>query len=172
MDPKSLKAQLLTHKGQRMAVIGIQGRLGQDHGFRGHDFNKSLGELGNHDVLYTMLDSGGGSVVDAWIIYDYLMARPAPKPRSLVLITGQCSSDAILIPLAFDQILMRPDAYMQFQPINLSRPTAGQRATRFIGLKVADRTGSTFEDVLRWMDKNKRFTADECLARSLCDAIV
>jgi ATP-dependent protease ClpP protease subunit len=119
-----------------------------------------------------MLDSGGGSVVDAWIIYDYLMARPAPKPRSLVLVTGQCSSDAILIALAFDQILMRPDAYMQFQPVNLTRPIAGQRATRFIGLKVADRTGSTFEDVLRWMDKNKRFTADECLARSLCDAIV
>jgi ATP-dependent protease ClpP protease subunit len=155
-----------------MAVISIQGGLGRHHGFRGHDFNKSLGELGNHDVLYTMLDSGGGSVVDAWIIYDYLMARQAPKPRSLLLITGQCSNDAILIALAFDQILMRPDAYMQFQPINLSRPTAGQRATRFIGLKVADRTGSTFEDVLRWMDKNKRFTADECLARSLCDAIV
>src|SRR5260370_25408914 len=150
MDPKSLKAQLLTHKGQRMAVISIQGRLGEDHGFRGHDFNKSLGELGDHDVVYTMLDSGGGSVVDAWIIYDYLMARPAPKPRSLVLITGQCSNDAILIPLAFDQILMRPDAYMQFQRINLNRPIARQRATKFLGPKESDCTGFTFVDVLRW----------------------
>jgi ATP-dependent protease ClpP protease subunit len=79
MDPRSLKAQLLTHKGQRMAVISIQGELGQRHGFRGHDFNKSLAELGNYEVLYTMLDSAGGSVVDAWIIYDYLMARPAPR---------------------------------------------------------------------------------------------
>src|SRR5258708_20865223 len=126
MDPKSLKAQLLTHKGQRMAVISIQGRLGQDHGFRGHDFNKSLGELGNHDVLYTMLDSDGGSVVDAWIIYNYLMARPSPKPRSLVLITGQCSGDAILIPLAFDQFLILPNTYIHFQPINLSPPAPGQ----------------------------------------------
>ena len=172
MDPRSLKAQLLTHKGQRMAVISIQGGLGQRHGFRGHDFNKSLAELGNHEVLYTMLDSAGGSVVDAWIIYDYLVARPAPRPRSLVLITGQCSNDAILISLAFDQILMRPDACMQFQSIDLTRPIAGQRATRFIALKVADRTGAKFEDVLRWMDKNKRFSAEECLSRSLCDAVI
>lgn len=172
MDPRSLKAQLLTHKGQRMAVISIQGGLGQLHGFRGDDFNKSLTELGNYEVLYTMLDSAGGSVVDAWIMYDYLMARPAPRPRSLVLITGQCSSDAILIPLAFDRILMRPDASMQFQPIDLSRPIAGQRATRFIARQVAERTGSNFEDVLRWMGRNKRFSAEECLSRSLCDAVI
>jgi ATP-dependent protease ClpP protease subunit len=172
MDARSLQAQLVTHKGQRLAIISLQGRLGQRHGFPGYDFNKSLSELGNYDVLYTIFDSAGGSVVDSWLIYDFLMAAPAPRPRSLVMITGQCSGDAVLIPLAFDQILMRPTAYIQFQPIVLSRPLAGQRTTRFIARMVAERAGSKVEEVMRWMDKNREFTADECLARSLCDAIV
>jgi ATP-dependent protease ClpP protease subunit len=172
MESKSLQAQLVTHKGQRLAIISLQGRLGQDYGFRGHDFNKSLSGLGNYDILYTIFDSAGGSVLDSWLIYDFLMTTPAPRSRSLVLITGQYSGDAVLIPLAFDQILMRPAAYIQFQPMMLSRPLAGQRTTKFIARMVAERAGSKVEEVLRWMDKNKKFTADECLARSLCDAIV
>jgi ATP-dependent protease ClpP protease subunit len=118
------------------------------------------------------LDSSGGSAVDSWGIYDFLKTLSPPRYGSLVLITGQCSADAILIALAFNQILMRPDAYIGFRPLQRTRTASGSKATGLLARLVAQRTSSQVEEVFRWMDKNRKLSAEECLRLSLCDAIV
>ena len=44
--------------------------------------------------------------------------------------------------------------------------------TELIARLIAQRVKCRVEDVLGWMDKNKKFTAEDCLKLSLCDAIV
>ena len=41
-----------------------------------------------------------------------------------------------------------------------------------IGRLIAKRTTRGIEEVLGWMDKQREFNADQCLARSLCQAII
>lgn len=67
---------------------------------------------------------------------------------------------------------MQPQSYIRFRPVELSRPAATRRVTKLIAGLVARRIGCRIEDVLGWMDKNTKLTADECLKLSLCDAIV
>jgi ATP-dependent protease ClpP protease subunit len=172
MDPGWLEAKLVAHKRWRMAVIRLYGGVGPPHGFRASQFINSITDLGKYDVLYGILDSGGGSPVDAWIIYEFLRKKPMPRRGSLVLITGHCGADAILIALGFGQILMHPGAWMQFEATKLNNLAAGQQVTRLIARQIAQRAECQIGEVLGWMDKNRKFTAEECLKRSLCDAII
>jgi len=103
-----------------MAIVGLHGAIGPPLGIQADRFVNSLSRLGDNDVLFAILDSSGGSAVDAWIIHDFVSKNLAPQHRSLVLITGECSSDAILIALAFEQILMRPGAYIRLEPVPLA----------------------------------------------------
>ena len=172
VDGASLGARIVAYKGQRMAVLTLSGAIGLPLGFHASQFIHSLNQLRDYDVLYTILDSSGGSANDAWLIYDFLIKGPAREHGSLVLITTECSGDAILISLGFQQILMQPQSYICFRPVELSRPAATRRVTKLIAGLVARRIGCRIEDVLGWMDKNTKLTADECLKLSLCDAIV
>jgi ATP-dependent protease ClpP protease subunit len=171
MDYGSLEARLVTQKGERMAVFRFFGAIGPPRGFRASEFINSLSRLGDYDVLYTILDSSGGSAVEAWIIYDAL-TKSAQRHRSLVLITNECSGTAILIALAFEQILMLRGASIGFLPVELPRVAAARQLTQSMARLIGKRIGRPVEDVLGWMDKNKKFTAEECLSLSLCDAIV
>jgi ATP-dependent protease ClpP protease subunit len=172
MYPGWLEAKLVSHKGWRMAVIRLYGGIGPPDGFRARQFIDLVTGLGKYDVLYGILDSAGGSPVDAWIIYEFLKTRPAPRRGSLVLITSQCGGDAVLIALGFGQILMHPGASMRFEATKLNSLVAGQQVTRLIARQIAQRAECQIGDVLGWMDKNRKFTAEECLKRSLCDAII
>jgi ATP-dependent protease ClpP protease subunit len=172
MKPGTLEARVEVQKGQRIAVLNFSGTIGLPFGFNAQHFIESLTSLGEHDVLYAVLDSSGGSPVDAWIIFDFLKKATPRRYRSLVLITGECSGDALLVALGFDQILMRQDALIGFQPTELSSLAATRQATKLMARLIARRSRCHVEDVLAWMDKNRRFTAEECLARSLCDAII
>ena len=172
MKPGSLEARIEVQKDRRIAVINLSGPIGSPSGFDASRFIESVTSLGQHDVLYAILDSPGGSPVDAWIIFDFLKKAPPRRYGSLVLITGECSGDALVIALGFDQILMRQDAYMELQSAKLSGLAATRQATKLMGRLLARRSRCHLEDVLAWIDTNKRFTAEECLARSLCDAIV
>jgi ATP-dependent protease ClpP protease subunit len=67
---------------------------------------------------------------------------------------------------------MRPYAYIEFCPLQRAGSAGGSKVTGLLGRLVAQRTGSRTEEVLRWMDKNKKLSATECLRLSLCDAIV
>ena len=168
----SLGARIVAYKGQRMAVLRISGGIGLPSGLQAPHFIHSLNKLADYDVLYAILDSAGGSAIDTWLIYDFLSKGPAREHGSLVLITTECSGDAILISLGFQQILMQPQSYIRFRPVELSRPAATQKVTKLIAGLVARRIGCRIEDVLAWMDKSKKLTAEECLTLSLCDAIV
>jgi ATP-dependent protease ClpP protease subunit len=168
----SLGVRIVAYKGQRMAVLRISGGIGLPSGLQAPHLINSLNQLTDYDVLYAILDSSGGSAIDTWLIYDFLVKGPAREHGSLVLITTECSGDAILISLGFQQILMQPQSYIRFRPVELSRPAATQKVTKLIAGLVARRIGCRIEDVLDWMDKSKKLTAEECLALSLCDAIV
>lgn len=168
MKRGSLEAKIVVQKGQRFALVNVSGSIGLPFGFQGNHFIESLTNLGKYDVLYAIMDSPGGSPVEAWIIFHFLTEARQTRSASLVLIIGECSGDAVLIALAFDQIFMRHDAHMEFRPAGLSRLPA----TRQVSDLIARRAGCQAEDVLAWMDRNRRFTAEECLIRSLCDAII
>jgi hypothetical protein len=172
MDPSGLAAKIVNQKGLDLAVVELRGNVGWPSNFRARTFIDLLKSLGRFDLLYAVLDSGGGSPVDSWGVYRFLKMASEARYGSLILITGHCSADAILIALAFDQILMRPGTYLEFRSISLSRPIAGRRVTELLARLVAKRSGSRPEEVLVWMDKNKRLSETECLERSLCDAIV
>jgi ATP-dependent protease ClpP protease subunit len=167
-----MEAKLISQKGLKVAFVDLYGNVGWPSDFRARTFIDSLRGLGNYDLLYAVLDSAGGSPVDSWGIYRFLEMAPKTRHGSLVLITGLCSADAILIALGFSQILMRPGAHIEFRPISLSRAVAGRRVTEVLARVVAERSGARREEVRGWMDKNKKLSAEECLKRSLCDAIV
>jgi ATP-dependent protease ClpP protease subunit len=172
MEEGPIEAKVVAYKGERMAIVKLCGFIGPPLGFRAYQFVNSLNRLRDYDVLYAILDSPGGSAVDAWIIHDFVIKNVAPQHRSLVLIKGECSGDAILIALAFEQILMRPGAYIRLQSVPLAKAVSSRRATEFIARLIAQRIERRIEDVLSWMDKNSKFAAEECLKLSLCDAIV
>jgi hypothetical protein len=135
------------------------------------------GTSGKHSVLRSPFGSGERTrfVVLSRKAFPAIAVVPGvQKPRhgSLVLITERCAGDAILIPLTFDQILMRQSAYIQFTALHFPNSKAGQRSNQLLARRIAERTGSRIEEVLGWMDKNKKLSAEECLERSLCDAIV
>ena len=172
MDANPVKASVVVQGNRRLGTIKMQGPIGADIGFEAHHFSAAVRALGRYDMLYATLDSSGGSVLDAWIIYDYLRSGSASRNPSLVVIDGECSGTAILIAIGFDQILIRVDSCIQFCPVTLMNSNAGPKTTRMIARLVARRTRHRIEDVLGWMDKYRKFTADQCFACSLCEAII
>jgi ATP-dependent protease ClpP protease subunit len=172
MKPGRPEAKILVQKGQRVAVMSHSGTIGPPSGLSASQFIESLTSLGKHDVLYTILDSSGGSPVDAWAIFSFLKRTSHTRNGSLVLITGECAGDALLVALGFDQILMRADACIAFRPAEVRSLATIRLTTKIMARVTAKRAGCQVEDVLAWIDKDRRFTAEECLRRSLCDAIV
>jgi ATP-dependent protease ClpP protease subunit len=172
MNPSGLQAKVVRQKDLDVAVVEMSGEIGWPSSLRVSAFMDLLKSLGNYDVLYAILDSSGGSPVDSWGIHDFLKKLSPPRYESLVLITGRCSGDAILIALAFNQILMRPYANIEFRPLQLAGKASASKVTGLLARLVAQRSGSPVEEVFRWMDKNKTLSAEECLKLSLCDAIV
>jgi ATP-dependent protease ClpP protease subunit len=172
MNRRGLEAKVVRQKDLDVAVVEMSGDVGWPSGILASGFIDLMGSLGNYDLLYGILDSSGGSAVDSSGIHDFLKTLSAPRYGSLVLITGACSADAILIALAFNQILMRPDAYMEFRSLQRPGMVSGSKVTGVLARLVAKRTSSQIEEVFRWMDKNTKLSAPECLRLSLCDAIV
>jgi ATP-dependent protease ClpP protease subunit len=101
MNPSGLEGKVVRQKDLDVAVVEISGDVGWPSALRASNFIDMIASLGNYDVL---LDSNGGSPVDSWAIYDFLKTLSPPRYGSLVLITGRCSADAILIALGFNQI--------------------------------------------------------------------
>jgi hypothetical protein len=168
----SIEAKIVRQNGLDLAMVEMHGEIGWPSAFRGKTFIDSVKGLGPYDVLYGVLDSPGGSPIDSWGICQFLTGLQRPRYGSLVLITERCAGDAILIPIVFDQILMRPWAHIQFTALHFPSLKAEQRCNQLLARWIAERTGSEAEEVLGWMDKNKKLSAQECLERSLCDAIV
>jgi ATP-dependent protease ClpP protease subunit len=171
MNPSGRGAKIVHQKGLDLAVVEINGDVGWPSALHARSFIDSIKGLANYDLLYALLDSGGGSPIDSWAIYDFLKTV-SPRYGSLGLITGRCSADAIIIAMAFNQILMLPHAYVEFCPLRRPRSASSSKFNGVLARLVAQRTGSGKEEVLRWIDKNKKLSATECLRLSLCDAIV
>jgi ATP-dependent protease ClpP protease subunit len=172
MEPNPIGARLVVEGNRRIAIIKMHGQIGADCGFGAHHFCAAVRGLGSYDLLHATLDSTGGSVIDAWIIYDYLRSGPASRYSSVVIIDGQCSGTAMLIAIGFDQILMRPGSSIQFCPVKLTSSIAGPQTTRMIARLIARRTRHGTDEVLAWIDKERKFNADQCLGCSLCEAII
>jgi hypothetical protein len=172
MYRSSLEPKIEVHKGYRIASIKLRGEVGGGGGFESNHFRSALQQLGRYDMLYAVLDSSGGSVFDAWVIYDYLKSGPASRYPSLVLITGQCSGIAMLLALGFQQILMRPYAYMRFGRIKLTNTHAGRPASLLMAKLIARHAGCDRDKVFNWMRNRYAFTAKQCLKHHLCHAIV
>ena len=170
MYRSSLAPKIEIHKGYRIASIKLHDEVGS--GFESNHFRSALQQLGRYDMLYAVLDASGGSVFDAWVIYDYLKSGPASRYPSLVLITGQCSGIAVLLALGFQQILMRPYAYMRFERIKLTNADAGRRASLLMAKLIARHAGCDRDKVFNWMRNHYTFTAKQCLKHHLCHAIV
>jgi ATP-dependent protease ClpP protease subunit len=168
----SLEPRVEIHKGYRIARIKLHGEVGGSDGFESNHFRSALQELGHYDMLYAVLDSSGGSIFDAWVIYDYLKSGPASRYPSLVLVTGQCSGIALLVALGFQQILMRPYAYMRFERIKLTNAQAGRRASELMAKLIARHAGCDCDKVSNWMQHRYVFTAKQCLRHHFCHAIV
>jgi ATP-dependent protease ClpP protease subunit len=139
MKRGTLEAKLEVHKRRRVAVISISGTIGLPYGFHAPHFLESLASLGEYDVLYATLDSFGGSPVDASTIFDFLKKSSPKRYGSLVLITGECSGDALLIALGFDQILMRSEALMGFHPATFRSSSATRYTTVLMARLIAQR---------------------------------
>jgi ATP-dependent protease ClpP protease subunit len=172
LDRSSLEPKIEIHKGYRIASIKLRGEVGGGAGFESNHFRSALQQVGRYDMLYAVLDSSGGSVFDAWVIYDYLKSGPASRYPSLVHITGQCSGIAILVALGFQQILMRPYAYMRFERIKLTNADAGRRASRLMANLIARHARCDRDKVFNWTQNNYVFTAKQCLRHHVCHAIV
>lgn len=172
MNYGSLEARIVAHEGERFAIVRISGAIGPPLGIQAEQFINSVSQVGDYDFLYGILDSPGGSMIDSWIIYDFLTRDRVPRPRSLVKITGVCLGDAILIALAFEQIIIRRDSYFQFQPVALTKAVGTRPATRLMALIVARRIERRSEEVLGWMENNKKFNGEESLRLGLCNAVV
>ena len=99
MKRSSLEARMEVQRGQRMATVYLSGIVGSRSGFSARRFIDSLTNLGKYDALHAMLDSSGGSPIDSWAIFSFLKTGSPRSFRSLVLITGECSGDAVLIAL-------------------------------------------------------------------------
>lgn len=169
-DP--LEVRIKIHKEKRIAMVWLDGTIGLPLGFGAQQFVDAVGSLGNYDILYAVLDSPGGSWLDAWIIHRFLTMAGAPGRRSLVLIAGECSGAAILVALAFEHIAMRRGSYIQLQPVPLTETIGAQRVQRYIASLITQRVERRVEEVLGWMNKNKRFSAEECVRLSICDGIL
>jgi ATP-dependent protease ClpP protease subunit len=172
MKSGGIEAKIVRQNGLDLAFVEMHGAIGFPSGFRAKTLIDSFKTLRPYDVLYGVLDSSGGSLSDSWTISQFLRAIPKTNYASLVLIPDRCLGDAILVALAFDQILMRPSAYIQFESTGGSNRKGGRNFNQPLACRVATRTGTQVEEVLEWMDKNKKLSAEECLKRSLCDAIV
>ena len=172
MKSGGIEAKIVRQKSLDLAIVEMHGDIGWPSAFGAKRFVDLFNSLRVYDVLYGVLDSPGGSPSDSWDISQFLTGIQKPRYGSLVLITERCSSDAILIALAFDQILMRPSSYIEFNVLHFSNSKAEQRANQLVAHRVAKRIGSKLEEVLGWMDKNEKLSAEECRKRSLCDAIV
>jgi ATP-dependent protease ClpP protease subunit len=171
MNPGGVVAKIIHQKGLDIAVVEVNGNGGWPSVLQAGNFIDSIKGLGDYDLLYALLDSSGGSPIDSWAIYDFLKTV-SPRYGSLGLITGRCSADAIMIALAFNQILMLPHAYVEFCAVRRPRSASSSKFNGVLARLVAQRTGSGKEEVLRWIDKNKKLSATECLRLTLCDAIV
>jgi hypothetical protein len=153
-------------------MVSLDGTMGPPLGFRAQQFVDAVVSLGDYDTLYTVLDSPGGSWLDAWIIHRFLTMAGGARRRSLVLITGECSGAAVLIALAFEHIAMRRGSYIQLQPVPLSETIGARLAQRYIASLIARRVEARLEEVLGWMNENKRFRAEECVELSISDGIL
>ncbi|MBV9873123.1 MAG: hypothetical protein JO025_00215 [Verrucomicrobia bacterium] len=167
-----LEAKIEPSEGKRFAVVRLDGGIGPPDGVQARQFVDAITQLGECQVLYLTLNSPGGSLIDTWIIYDFLMKDSAQREQSLALISGECSRDAILIPMAFQRILMRIGSYIQFEPAQLTKATSSRQVTLLIARLIAQRIRRRPEEVLDWMDSNRTLSAEDCLRLSLCDAII
>ena len=173
MCQNPLRAELLTTDTRlRVAKITLSGEIGSREGFQAQDLHETLQKLGSYEALFANLDSPGGSVFDAWIIYDYLIIGPVHQRPSLVLITGECSGAAILIAMGFQKIHMLSRAYMRFEPIKLRDIATSQRATKTVARAIAKRTKSDAKKILQWMREERTISSQDCFEHRLCDAVV
>lgn len=167
-----LEAKVEPTKHGRMAIVRLEGGIGPPDGVQARQFVDAITQLGEFQVLYLTLNSPGGSLIDTWIIHDFLIKDSAQREQSLALITGECSRDAILIPMAFQQILMRPASCIKFEPAQLTKATSSRQVTLVIARLIAQRIRRRPEEVLDWMDSNRTLSPEDCLRLSLCDAII
>ena len=167
-----LRAELIISAGSRTAKITLSGEIGSRAGFEAHHFHDALQGMGSYDALFASLDSPGGSVFEAWIIYDYLIVGPVYQHPSRVLITGECAGAALLIAMGFKEIYMQSHACMRFEPVQLSNTATSRRATETVASVIAKRTESDATEILDWISERRTFFPQECLDHRLCDAIV
>ena len=167
-----LRAELVTDAASRIAKITFSGEIGSRAGFEARHLHSALQGLGSYDTLLASLDSPGGSVFEAWIIYNYLIVGPVYQHLSRVLITGECAGAALLIAMGFKEIYMQSHACMRFEPVELSNAATSRRATKTVARVIAKRTDSDATEILEWMSERRIFFPEECLNHRLCDAIV
>lgn len=174
----TIKAQ-----SKESAEILIYGQIGEDiwadESVTAKDFANTLRGLGPVSLLNLRINSGGGSVFEGLAIYNLLAAHPARKE---VVIDGIAASIASIIAMAGTEITMPENAMMMIHdPSGVAVGTARDMeqmrealtriAASMAGIYAA-RTGRTEEEVRQWMADETWMTADECMERGLCTAII
>lgn len=155
------------------AEIVLYGPIGEDffgEGISGKAFQKELKALGNPRNIDLRIDSPGGSVFDARVIYTQLVEHRA---NVTVYVDGVAASAASYIAMAGDTIKIAEGGFfMIHQARGISRGTADQFERDAALLRQVDntiaetyvaRTGVKKADIEAWMAEEKWMDGNEAV---------
>lgn len=179
---KSASEVKIVARGAQKAEIYVYGVIGGDwlgDGTTAKKFKDELNALKGVTAIDLHIDSEGGSVQDAQVMYTLLVAHPA---KVTVHIDGWACSAATFLAMAGDEIrigagsmFMIHNARMMAygEATDLDRAAALLRTTNQLILqKYVDRTGLPSDKVKAWMDAETWFTGREAVDAGFCNKVV
>lgn len=188
IDLKNKKQKQSAPVGYRMAKNGARGEIylygviGDSFfsdGVTAKQFSADLKELGDVSALDIRINSEGGDVFQGRSIYNLLNEH---KAKITVHVDGWAASIASLIAMAGDEIIMGDGAYMMIHnPWGYAVGESGEMRRvadlldSIAGTMIdtyAARTGSSRDDIKKWMDAETTMTAEESVERGFADSVV
>lgn len=154
------------------------------YGEVGWDFTaKSIArDLANYPKITSVsayIQSGGGSVMDGFAIYNMLARLPVPKT---LYVEAVAASMATVIAMAFDKVVMPSNTFMMVHSnwggvcgtAEDLRDYADllDRWKESMAKAYRDKTKQPDEVINGWMSKDTWFSADEALAVGLADEVI
>lgn len=159
--------------GYELTLYGVVG-----YDFSAKQIRSELAKVGAEDELHVRIHSEGGYVMDGNVVRGLIKGHSG---KTIAYIDGVCASQATIIALACDKILMAENAnWMIHRPTGAVQGTVddftsmAKLTAKLENEMVADythRTGRTEEDVRKVMAAETWFTADEAKAYGFIDDI-
>lgn len=164
--------------GSKTAEIKIYSDIG-GYGITAGAFVKEVSALGDVASIKVLINSVGGSVVDAIGIFNYLKYH---KAQIIVQVDGVAASAASLIAMAGDDILMPENTMMMVHypwadvQGNADEMRHVADSLEKLGMSMvntyAKRTGLGFDELHAMLSKDTWLTAQECLEKGFCTKII